>query len=225
MSATDKDPKAEAEEISQVLPPSGDAPRFQPQLAPARTANWPETSYETGLRLAREILDQGGKLKEPTIKMACFIQAVLDGASQSEAFRFAYDCPHEKPSLVSHRASTLMKRPEVAYEIFCQRRRAEERLLRDRTQAQKFVIEHLQRVVETPGSHHAARVNALGLLGKYAGMFGTEGSARDSTAGRDSGSLERQIMAKLKALGAGKLIDVTPDGEGISGLGKEGDEE
>jgi len=193
--------KPTAEEISQAITPTGDEPRFKPQLAPARTASFPETSYEKGLRRARELLDEGHSLKEVSIKQACFIQAIMDGASQSEAYRFAYDQPHEKPSIVSNRASDLLKKPEVAYELFTQRRRAEERILRDRTQAQKFVIEHLQRIVETPGPHHAARVNALGLIGKYAGMFGSEGAARDSTAGQKSSVLEKSIMAKLKSLG------------------------
>jgi len=205
------DPKDKELFLQQTDDLQDDAPEPMPQLAQARSAKWPESSYEQGIRRAREILDNGGTLKEPTAKQACFVQAILDGATQAEAYRFAYDCPHDKPSTVNHRAQLVMKNPVVAYELFTQRRRAEERLLRDRTQAQKFVIEHLQRIVEQPGSHHAARVNALGLLGKYAGMFGNAGAdGTRSSEGRTGKSLQQELVAKLERLVGTGLVDITP---------------
>lgn len=193
----------EAEKLAQLLQ-SGQATQdpapTKPQPGLPGPAKWPETTYEQGLRRAREILETpGGKLKELTAKQATFIQAILDGATNSEAYRFAYDNNLDKPAVINHRASDLMKLPHIAYELFIARRRNEERLLRDRGQAQRFVVEHLQRIVEMPGTHHSARVNALNLLGKYAGLFGEAGAAQDKDK-RSPQALEAEIIGRLRVI-------------------------
>lgn len=182
------------EDLQQIMDDLQDDARKR-QLAPARPAKWPESSYEQGLRMAKDILANGDRLKTLTAKQSTFVQALLDGATASEAYRFAYDQPHETPSQIHARASNLQRQPHVAYEIFVQRQRTEERLLKDRTQAQRFVLEHLQRIVEAPGTHHAARVNALNLLGKYSGLFG---DAQSTTRRHDN--VEQELLGKLRVL-------------------------
>ena len=182
-------------------------PKLKPQLALARPAKLPLTSYEQGLKRARDMIDRGMRMKEPTNKQSTFIQALTDGATATEAYRFAYDLPHEPPSAIHRRASDLQMLPHVAHGIFIEKQRYQERLLNDRVQAQRFVIEHLQRVVEMPGTHHAARVNALNLLGKYSGLFGEGGGSHHASLGSANGgsdrtqsSLEGELMGKLRVL-------------------------
>jgi hypothetical protein len=182
------------EDLQQIVDDLQDDARKR-QLAIARPAKWPESSYEQGLRIAKDIIANGDKLKQLTAKQGTFVQALLDGASATEAYRFAYDQPHESPSQIHARASFLQKQPHVAYEIFIQKQKQEERLLKDRTQAQRFVIEHLQRIVETPGTHHAARVNALNLLGKYSGLFGD-----NPQQSRTHGNVEQELLGRLRVL-------------------------
>lgn len=182
------------EDLQQIVDDLQDATRKR-QLAIARPAKWPESSYEQGLRMAKDIIANGDKLKQLTAKQGTFVQALLDGATASEAYRFAYDQPHESPSQIHARSSNLQRQPHVAYEIFVQKQKQEERLLKDRTQAQRFVLEHLQRIVETPGTHHAARVNALNLLGKYSGLFGDTNAAP-----RRHDNVEQELLGKLRVL-------------------------
>lgn len=195
------------DDLQQIMDDLQDTARKR-QLAAARPARWPESAYEQGLRIAKEILAQGDKLKPLTAKQGTFVQALLDGATASEAYRFAYDLPHEAPSVIYTRSSNLQKTPHVAYEIFIQKQRQEERLLRDRTQAQRFVIEHLQRIVETPGTHHAARVNALNLLGKYSGLFGDNNAGASS---RTHNNIEQELLGKLRVLMGDNTVTINPE--------------
>lgn len=164
---------------------------------------------ERGLREAREILEGGGSLRPLTSKQLTFVQAIADGASPSEAYRFAYDQAHAKPSDVHQRSLDLQRLPHVAYEIYRQKMKQEERLLKDRVQAQRFVVEHLQRIVEMPGSHHSARVTALSLLGKYAGLFGEAGAAPQEK--RESKQIENELVAKLRAMLGDNAIEINPE--------------
>lgn len=176
---------------------------------------------EKGLREAREILEAGGSLKMLTAKQMTMVQAMADGASPSEAYRFAYDQMHAKPSEVSSRAAGILRLPHVAYELYRVRMRQEERLLKDRGQAQRFVVEHLQRIVEMPGTHHSARVAALSLLGKYSGLFGGVKEER-----KTGGQVEEELMAKLRVLlgdSSVKIIDESSVSDNGPQVGKEAD--
>jgi hypothetical protein len=175
----------------QIAPPTRNSLREAGSIGSA-------SPQERGLRDARTILEGGGSLRPLTSKQLTFVQAIIDGASPSEAYRFAYDAAHAKPSDVHQRSLDLQRLPHVAYEIYRQKVRQEERLLKDRVQAQRFVVEHLQRIVEMPGSHHSARVTALSLLGKYAGLFGEAGAAPAEK--RSNSQVENELVAKLRAM-------------------------
>ena len=157
------------------------------------------------------MLEAGNNLKALTAKQSTFVQAVADGATAAEAYRFAYDCLHEKPSIITARASYLMGVPHIAHALYEARVKLESRVLKDRDQAQRYVIEHLQRVVESPGTHHSARVGALSLLGKYSGLFGDAGAAQEKDR-RPSAVLEMELRSKLMSVlgneGLGRVISV-----------------
>jgi hypothetical protein len=218
---TDKD-KDVPEENQSAAPPVKPA-RIQRSAATASTEIIAVRSvHEQGLERAREIQQAGLNLKPLTAKQATFVQAVADGASAAEAYRFAYDCLHEKPSVITARASYLMSTPHIAAALYESRKRQQEKLLRDRETAQMYVIEHLQKVVETPGTHHSARVNALSLLGKYSGLFGESGAAGEKDR-RPSAVIEQELRVKLRAFMDEGVVDVQASGSPIKDSATKGD--
>lgn len=188
--------------LENVSTPQGDPSRNGSDLAPKAKAlstaiTRVRSAYEQGLERAKQLIEEGHELKKLTAKQETFVQALADGASAAEAYRFAYDSVHEKPAAVAQRASYLQTLPHVAFKLYSVKREVEERVLRDRESAQHYVIKGLQSVIEQPGTHHAARVNALNLLGKYSGLFdATSGSAtgRDK---RSTAALEAELKTKL----------------------------
>lgn len=155
------------------------------------------SAYEQGLDRAKQLIEEGHELKALTAKQETFVQALSDGASAAEAYRFAYDSIHEKPAAVHQRASYLQTLPHVAFRLYSLKREKEERVLKDRESAQHYVIKALQSVIETPGTHHTARVSALSLLGKYSGLFDATSGAAVGRDKRNTETLEAELKTKL----------------------------
>ena len=193
--------------------PNSEAQSAQPQAGAASIAKqsarkyvrpvMPVSNLEHGLAAARRIIDSGHSLKPLTAKQMTFATAFVDGATASEAYRYAYDDQDTRPSMIAGRAAALMALAHVASAVNDLRVSKEKSLLRDREKTQRYVIDKLQLIVETAGNHHSARVHALTMLGKVAGLFGPgENGSKPRDDKRSLAQIETELAAKLKEYNA-----------------------
>ena len=99
-----------------------------------------------------------------------FVAEIAEGASQTSAYRSAYNTQNMSQKTIWEEASRLRRHPKVAARIIEleAEKEAEERMLR--LSYGDFVINELQELALSAKSDRA-RIKALELLGKSIGMF------------------------------------------------------
>lgn len=177
----------------------------------------PQSAYDAGLQALRALEASGAKPRRCTARQEAFAQAVVDGANQSDAYRYAYGEDAVTPSQVSTRASYLMRQPQIVQAIMLAKSIRDGSLLRDREKTQRYVIDKLQQIVEIPGNHHSARVHALTMLGKVAGLFGKDEKGGNQPDDRRSLAQIEHELKRVLAVYADETANV------INGLGEEAD--
>ncbi len=165
------------------------------------------TELETGGKADLRVLDGGKGARETaaepikdklTGKQTKFVQGVLRGLSQSDAYRAAYDCANMADNSIWREASVLMTNPKVAQRLkMLQARQDDAALLSGLATRQ-----HIQRTLfglSTDGENDAARLRACELLGKLSdvGAF-TERIERVSNDHLTPEEIEAELEAKLK---------------------------
>ena len=105
-----------------------------------------------------------------TVKQNEFVAEIAEGASQTLAYRSAYNTQNMSQKTIWEEASRLRRHPKVAARIIEleAEKEAEERMLR--LSYGDFVINELQELALSAKSDRA-RIKALELLGKSIGMF------------------------------------------------------
>ena len=116
-----------------------------------------EQDTATGLKVI-----EGGKL---TGKQLAFVQGVLKGANQSDAYRAAYNAENMSASTVWNEASKLFANPKVAARIRAGRARQEEVAVQSGAALRLHVEKELFELT-TKAETDQARLRALELLGK-----------------------------------------------------------
>jgi hypothetical protein len=105
-----------------------------------------------------------------TMKQEQFAAAIVEGKTHADAYRQAYDASGMKDGTAWSEAARLMRRPHVTARVEELKSEAEvvrQGLLLSREEAILARLEHEALTAKTD----AARIRALELLGRHAGMF------------------------------------------------------
>lgn len=134
-----------------------------------------------------------------TSKQEAFSQLVANGQQQTDAYRNAYDADGMGAPTIWAEASRLADHPKVAARI--EQLRSEKEALRrmlvlDREEAILAQLQHEALTAKTD----SARIRALELLGRHAGMFAER--VEVARVERTVEELQADIVARLRRLGA-----------------------
>ena len=133
-----------------------------------------------------------------TAKQGRFAAAIAGGADQTLAYKTAYDAENMSPQAIWVESSRLKRNPKVALKIDALNAEAEvvrQGLLSSREEAILARLEHEALTAKTD----SARIRALELLGKAAGLF-TEKIEIEQVE-RSAEAIERDIRQRLQRLG------------------------
>lgn len=137
-------------------------------------------------------------MTQMTQKQSKFAECLAEGKSQSDAYRTAYATASNTEQTVWSEASRLAKHPKVASRVDALRAEKEvvrRTLVLDREEAILAQLEHEAFTAKTD----SARIRALELLGRHAGMF-TE-RVEVERVDRPVAQIEADIRARLERLG------------------------
>ena len=155
-----------------------------------------EQDTATGLKVI-----EGGKL---TSKQSAFVQAILKGANQSDAYRAAYNAENMSDGTVWSEASKLFANPKVSARIRAGRARQEEVAVHSGAALRLHVEKELFDLT-TKADSDQAKLRALELLGKLdkVGAF----TERVEQVAHDAGpeALQSELEEKLKKAFAGQV--------------------
>ncbi len=133
-----------------------------------------------------------------TIKQELFASSVADGQPSSDAYRLAYDADRMGPPSIWSEASRLASNPKVAARI--------EQLRAEKDQLRRMLVLDHEEAILAQLQHEAltaktdsARIRALELLGRHAGMFAER--VEVIPAERTAEQIEAELLSKLQRLG------------------------
>ena len=132
-----------------------------------------------------------------TGKQALFVQGILKGLSQSDAYRAAYNCTNMADNSIWREASVLFSNPKVSGRIKAGQRRQEEAAVHTGLSLRQHVERELY-ALSTKADTDQAQLRALELLGKTekCGIF-VERTA-DVTETLTEEEVLQQLEEKLK---------------------------
>lgn len=136
-----------------------------------------------------------------TMKQEQFAAAIVEGKTHADAYRQAYDASGMKDGTVWSEAARLMRRPHVTARVEELKSEAEavrQGLLLSREEAILARLEHEALTAKTD----AARIRALELLGRHAGLFVERVEVEQVE--RSVEVIERDIRQRLHRLGLAK---------------------
>lgn len=147
-----------------------------------------------------------------TLRQTKFVQALLDGMNQSDAYRAAYDTEGMQNPTISQEASKLMKNPKVQTTLM-QARHEAGRLLNITVETLNDMAIETFNVALNQGK--ASDMNAsINTLAKLNGLMVERSERKVETFKRgDTKALEAEVRRLCSSLGI-KLLDAAPDDTG-----------
>lgn len=141
---------------------------------------------------------QNAKASKLTAKQDLFAAAVAHGQPQTDAYRQVYDADRMGSPTIWAEASRLADHPKVAARI--EQLRSEKEALRrmlvlDREEAILAQLQHEALTAKTD----SARIRALELLGRHAGLFAER--VEVARVERTAEQIQADIVARLQRLG------------------------
>lgn len=133
-----------------------------------------------------------------TGKQERFARRLADGDTQSDAYRSVYSAGSMNEATVWSEASRLARHPEVAArvaELKAQEEGVRRMLMLDREETILARLEHEALTAKTD----SARIRALELLGRHAGMFAERVEVEQ--VNRSAAEIEADLKARLERLG------------------------
>lgn len=133
-----------------------------------------------------------------TAKQEQFALSIHAGKSQADAYRDAYDTAAMQDATVWTEASKLMRHPKVTTRVDALKAESEAArrvLVLDREEAILAQLEHEALNAKTD----SARIRALELLGRHAGMFAER--VEVERVERTAAQIETEVKARLLRLG------------------------
>ena len=105
-----------------------------------------------------------------TVKQNDFVVAIVEGASQTLAYRSAYNTQNMSQKTIWEEAPRLRKHPKVAASIIELEAEKEARRRMQALSREDRVLQELEKIAFGDGPV-SGRVKALELLGKHVGLF------------------------------------------------------
>ena len=138
-----------------------------------------------------------------TEKQQRFIDGLLSGLTNSEAYRQAYDCSRMQANTVHTEASKLASNPKIAARLEAaladKRREKAERHSMESVKVSDRVWRNVWRLAEGGnGVPPAVQQSALALAAKMAGMLTDQ--VKIENVSTDSDSIERELVERLQRL-------------------------
>ncbi len=141
-------------------------------------------------------------LRPLTPGQQAFIEGIIRGKTQRQAYREAYPEDTSNDQSVSNAASALMKHPRVAKALEQAAEETIDYMLDDKGATHRWVLKQLM-ITVSACKMEGSKLKALELIGRTVGMFNaTEGPPPPLATPEE---LKRQLGAHLAM-----LIDVTP---------------
>jgi len=132
-----------------------------------------------------------------TAKQEKFLDGMIKGLTQADAFRASRDCTNWKPSAIYTESNRLMQHPEIHRRLMASRAAVERSALSSGTSKRLWIIERLEALAEQ-GSEQT-KLGALRLLGQCSdvGLFVERTSIETP---QSSGDLRAELERKLQSL-------------------------
>jgi hypothetical protein len=133
-----------------------------------------------------------------TGKQTQFVQGILKGLSQSDAYRAAYDCENMADNSIWREASVLFANPKVSGRIKALQARQEDAALFSGLATRQ----HIQRTLyglTKDGENDAAKLRACELLGKLSDVGAFTERVEQVSDNRTPAEIEVELEDKLRA--------------------------
>jgi hypothetical protein len=186
----------------------GDKPHYTPIIRGVKY-------YERGVS---ENMAGSGK---PTKKQRKFVERVVEGDSLADAYREAYDAEGSSAATIRKEAHNLSRRPHIARMVEAARADEARAVQRDLGLRRRWIVSRLVEEADAAPSD-SARVRALELLAKQAGLFASEAERSEKRLGSSEAELVAELESRLGAMvPAAEAIEVqgSEQVEGDEGAG------
>lgn len=133
-----------------------------------------------------------------TAKQEHFALSIVEGRTQSAAYREAYDAVGMQDTTVWTEASKLMRHPQVSQRVEELKEEAEATRLAALLSREEAILQRLEHEAVTAKTD-SARIRALELLGRHIGMF--KDQIEVEHVERSAEQIEADILVRLERLG------------------------
>ena len=145
----------------------------------------------------------------PTDKQREFVGKIIEGNSLADSYRAAYDAEGMQAQTVRREAHRLTKSHNVAAMLDGARQEEARGIQRSLSLRRRWILERLVGEAEADDSPPAARVRALELLARQAGLFDSAEDRSDARANASEADLAAELEARLGAILHDGSVDVT----------------
>ena len=133
-----------------------------------------------------------------TAKQELFALSIVEGRTQSAAYREAYDAIGMQNTTVWTEASKLIRHPQVSQRVEELKEEAEAARRSVLVSREEAIIQRLEHEAMTAKTD-SARIRALELLGRHIGMF--KDQIEVEHVERSAEQIEADILSRLERLG------------------------
>ncbi|MCZ8088699.1 MAG: hypothetical protein O9247_01195 [Rhodobacteraceae bacterium] len=133
-----------------------------------------------------------------TAKQEQFALSIVEGRTQSAAYREAYDAEGMQDTTVWTEASKLMRHPQVSQRVEELKEEAEATRRAVLVSREEAILQRLEHEAMTAKTD-SARIRALELLGRHIGMF--KDQIEVEHVERSAEQIEADILTRLERLG------------------------
>lgn len=133
-----------------------------------------------------------------TAKQEQFALSIVEGRTQSAAYREAYDAEGMQETTVWTEASKLMRHPQVSQRVEELKEEAEATRRAALVSREEAILQRLEHEAVTAKTD-SARIRALELLGRHIGMF--KDQIEVEHVERSAEQIEADILTRLERLG------------------------
>ena len=116
-------------------------------------------------------VDEPKPTKRLTANQQVFVQNILNGMTQLDAYKDAYDTRTDNDSTISVNANRLLKNPKISALLGSLTDTFKEKIVRDAVDTRRYVMEQLYSYAAAETKPDGTRLKALEMMGRAVGMF------------------------------------------------------
>lgn len=109
--------------------------------------------------------------KRLTANQQVFVQNILNGMTQLDAYKDAYDTRTDNDSTISVNANRLLKNPKISALLGSLTDTFKEKIVREAVETRRYVMEQLYSYAAAETKPDGTRLKALEMMGRAVGMF------------------------------------------------------